>query len=98
MSQRRCGHAAVTTYNGDVVVMGGYGGGDNYLAAAEYFDAGREIWVPLPDLIVPVTGVAASLGPCGGVYVVGGSLDGARSINLLQFLDMVSTRIYLTIR
>lgn len=77
MRQRRCGHSAVGLFDGSVMVVGGYEGGVDYLATAELLDPSLSRWISLPPMNSPRSGMAASIGPGGAVYVVGGSPDGS---------------------
>lgn len=76
LQHARCGHSAVTLFNGSILVTGGYAGGFDYLSSVELLDASLDRWTSLPAMSVPRSGMAAVLGPGGEVYVAGGSPDG----------------------
>lgn len=77
MLQRRCGHAALTLFDGSVVTLGGYGGGSDYLRSVELLDPAMLRWISLPPMTVARSGPAAAVGPGGAIYVAGGSPDGS---------------------
>lgn len=76
MNKVRCGHSAVTMYNDNIFVTGGYAGGTTFHSSVEMFDAGANRWINLPDMSVARSGMFATLGPGGAVFVTGGSPDG----------------------
>ena len=91
MLNRRCGHSAITTLNGNIVALGGYEGGegnDGYLKTVEIFDVGKDIWYYLPDMCACRTGAGTAMGPNGCIFVCGGSANGEAGSDSFEMLDM----------
>jgi WD40 repeat protein len=88
MLSKRCGHESVTLYDDSVVVLGGYGGGSDYLNTVERFDWGAEVWAPLPSMSQHRSGLGAGMGPDGSIYAVGGSADGSSGLCSFESLDL----------
>lgn len=83
----RCGHSAVTLYDDNILVTGGYAGRQDYLETVELFERNLERWVALPSMHHRRSGMATVLGPYGSVYVTGGSPDGILGHKSLERFD-----------
>ena len=86
MLQRRCGHSLVTTFDDQVLAMGGYGGGTIYHNSVEILDAERG-WHLLQPMRSKRSGFAAAVGMGGRVLVAGGSEDGETPLRTVEALD-----------
>ena len=79
MSTTRCGHASVTTFNNEIVVMGGYQGGTEYLSSCEIYDTTCDQWRALPSMSLTRSGFIAVTDMHGSIVVSGGSPDGTKA-------------------
>jgi len=87
MTHRRCGHVTVPLFDKNLVSIGGYEGGEEYLKSVELFDTGKEIWIEMPEMTHRRSGPGVSVGPYGNIYVYGGSNDGETGSSSFEMID-----------
>ena len=64
---------AAVTFNGLIFAIGGLGGAPEVLASVEVYDPSTDgPWEPGPSLPAPRAGLAATVGPDGVIYAIGG--------------------------
>lgn len=84
----RCGLALASDPRSTLLyAVGGYAGGTEYLASAEFFDTSIGRGGLLPPMGAARSGPGAAYGPDGAVYVVGGSADGNNALASAERLD-----------
>ena len=88
MNTQRCGHCAVQLFNENIVVLGGYEGGNDYLKSSEMFDKNAGVWIILPDMNDSRSGPGSCIGIDGSVYVFGGSPNGEEGHHSFERLDV----------
>jgi len=88
MNHRRCGHVTVPLFDKNCLVsIGGYDNNDEYLKSVELFDAGKEIWIEMPDMEIRRSGPGVAVGTYGNIYVYGGSNDGESGSSSFEMID-----------
>lgn len=91
MNYKRCGHSSVTLFDDNVVVLGGYAGGEDYLNTVEILqvdDGGLSHgWTVAAPMEQKRSGAAVCVGPEGSVYVTGGSSDGINGLSSMERFD-----------
>ena len=87
MSSLRCGHVAVTFFDGKIMALGGYGGTTSYLKSTEIYDINTNRWIESTPMNIARTGLGACIGTCGSVYAVGGSSNGIWGHASIERLD-----------
>jgi hypothetical protein len=79
----------VTTFKDEIVAVGGYAGGMDYLSTVEILNwEGGGRWLKLPDMTYKRSGPGVAVGPDGCIYVVGGSPDGLLGHTSFERLDL----------
>jgi hypothetical protein len=78
----------VQTFNENIVVLGGYKGGNDYLNSVEIFDKYTGIWTMLPNMNDNRSGLGSCISPDGSIYVYGGSPDGEQGLSSFERLDI----------
>lgn len=87
MNAARCGHTAVTTYDGHVVVLGGYGGGTTYFSSVEAYVPEIDTWIQYPDMLSQRSGNGSGYSSQGSIYVTGGSSNGLTGLRTTERYD-----------
>ena len=72
MTLMRAAHTATLLPNGQVLIAGGFSGGQNSLASAETFDPAQEKFASAGNMSVSRSGHTATLLPNGKVLIAGG--------------------------
>ena len=88
LPSKRCGHSTVVTFDNNIVMYGGYSGGNEYCETGYLYDMSKQMWLELPDMNVKRSGFISVLDGHGSIIVCGGSPDGLACHRSAERLDL----------
>ncbi len=95
LNRKRCGHSCISTYDDQIIIAGGYGGGNDYLSCIERLEMDNGILrsILLPAMSTPRSGFSMVTASNSSMYIGGGSSNGEIHLNILERLDIRESKI-----